>query len=359
MRSRFILVGSLLLFFGFAGGAYAGWPITGNYTCGSSWQKNYPGGMVFPANWCDDGNARSGDGCSSDCTVEPGAACETQRQKKSVCVVCGNGKMEKNILRTETCDDGNSRDGDGCSAGDCQVEGGWVCAGKTGKSVCSNCGNGKVEGAEKCDDGFRNGPNSYCSDECKLNTGWKCTGNGTTLSCKSCGNGIVENGEKCDDGSNESGDGCSNRCIVEKGYSCQGSPSVCTLKCGNGVHDTGEECDLGSDWGTSRNESGAGCNASCKIEKGWTCSAWPANMYSPAMTCTRSQSSSSGTATAKCGDGKLQGGEQCDAGSLNGQGCMKNCKPQAGWTCTNPNGNNQPSVCDNCRHYPDGTIICM
>ena len=35
-----------------------------------------PDGPVMPGGACDDGNAISGDGCSSDCTVEPGYQCE-------------------------------------------------------------------------------------------------------------------------------------------------------------------------------------------------------------------------------------------------------------------------------------------
>lgn len=46
---------------------------------------------------CDDGNTADGDGCSATCTVTS---------------VCGNGVVEWG----EMCDDGNTKDGDGCSA---------------------------------------------------------------------------------------------------------------------------------------------------------------------------------------------------------------------------------------------------
>jgi cysteine-rich repeat protein len=52
---------------------------------------------------CDDGNNRNGDGCSSNCKIED--------------PVCGNGVIEFN----EQCDDDNRRDGDGCSA-TCRLE---------------------------------------------------------------------------------------------------------------------------------------------------------------------------------------------------------------------------------------------
>jgi cysteine-rich repeat protein len=44
-----------------------------------------------------------------------------------------------------------------------------------------------------------------------------------------CGNGLVEGTEACDDGNVGTGDGCSDLCAVESGYTCApGSPSVCT-----------------------------------------------------------------------------------------------------------------------------------
>jgi cysteine-rich repeat protein len=55
-------------------------------------------GHVDPGEECDDGNTRNGDGCSAACHHEP---------------VCGNGRVEVG----EACDDGNTEPGDGCSPG--------------------------------------------------------------------------------------------------------------------------------------------------------------------------------------------------------------------------------------------------
>ena len=52
---------------------------------------------------CDDGNTNDGDGCSATCTIETPAPSTP---------VCGDGKKEG----TEQCDDGNKANGDGCSA---------------------------------------------------------------------------------------------------------------------------------------------------------------------------------------------------------------------------------------------------
>lgn len=51
---------------------------------------------------------------------------------------------------------------------------------------------------------------------------------------RSCGNGRIDTGELCDDGDSDNGDGCSNSCQVETGYTCTGTPSVCTRTNPNG-----------------------------------------------------------------------------------------------------------------------------
>lgn len=83
---------------------------------------------------CDDGNLKNGDGCSNLCTIE----------------LCGNALLDAN----EQCDDGNTRSGDGC--------------------------------------------NQYCQIEF-------------------CGDSVVQNRrhEECDDGNGLAGDGCTAVCLIE------------------------------------------------------------------------------------------------------------------------------------------------
>jgi cysteine-rich repeat protein len=91
------------------------------------------------------------------------------------------------------CDDGNNKDGDGCSS-TCQVEIGYHCLGGS----------------------------KSCPDTCK----------------EICGDGIDLGLLGCDDGNLVSGDGCSDKCEVELGFTCDGGsledPDICHDVCGDG-----------------------------------------------------------------------------------------------------------------------------
>ena len=111
---------------------------------------------------------------------------------------------DSHVTGTEQCDDGNTASGDGCSS-TCQTE------------SASTCGDGTVQVAtEQCDDG-----NTTSGDGCSAT----CQNEGSAL----CGNGAIDGTEACDDGNTASTDGCSATCTVETGYTCTGTPSVCTM----------------------------------------------------------------------------------------------------------------------------------
>ena len=98
-------------------------------------------------------------------------------------VVCGDGIQ----TASEQCDDGNSDDGDGCSAA-CVVE---------------FCGDGVTNNTdEACDDG-----NTVDGDGCRADC----------LGLEVCGDGLIDTvtGERCDDGNNNTGDGCDDQCVPE------------------------------------------------------------------------------------------------------------------------------------------------
>jgi cysteine-rich repeat protein len=136
--------------------------------------------------------------------------------------VCGNGRIE----RTESCDDANVEDGDGCSA-----------ACRRGLE----CGDGVVsaELGEVCDDGAHAGGDG-CASTCR--------------SREACGDGIrdVWTGEVCDDGNEDPLDGCD--CTTRAG-------------CGDGVLDpaAGEVCDDGNRdrWDPEVMERDEVCDTDC------------------------------------------------------------------------------------------------
>src|ERR1051325_266251 len=107
---------------------------------------------------------------------------------------CGDAHVDSD----EQCDDGNTKDGDGCSH-ECKIE---------------MCGNGRVDFGEVCDNGpGKNGVCMGCAADCK--------------SFETCGDGVLDTAckEVCDDHNTKDGDGCSHDCKS-------------TEICGNGIIDT-------------------------------------------------------------------------------------------------------------------------
>lgn len=256
--------------------------------------------LLDPGEVCDDGNTRSGDGCSADCRSTE---------------VCGNGVVD--VALGEVCDDGNTRDGDGCSH-DCRST--------------EACGNGIVDvtAGEQCDSGGID--TATCDADCtvprcgdgRVNpaAGEQCdTAGGDTAACNGrlctfavCGDQYVNRvaGEACDDGNNLGGDGCSADCrssescgngILDPLEECETegvdtaicNGPLCTFPvCGDGYVNVaaGEVCDDGNA------TSGDGCSADCR-------------------------------STEVCGNGivDIAAGEQCDDGNTtDGDGCSATCQ---------------------------------
>jgi cysteine-rich repeat protein len=116
--------------------------------------------------------------------------------------ICGDGTVDAG----ETCDDGNTTDGDGCSA-TCTIE--------------AACGDGNVDSGEECDDGTANSDTT--ADACR-----------TDCTAASCGDNVVDAGEECDGG-------------TDCGTDCTLTPVV-TEVCGNDTIDGIDVCD-GTDLG--------------------------------------------------------------------------------------------------------------
>ncbi|MDH3623753.1 MAG: C25 family cysteine peptidase [Myxococcales bacterium] len=104
-----------------------------------------------------------------------------------------------------------------------QSSGGWtdISCTSTRRYVCEGppiCGNGVVATPEECDDG-NTADGDGCSATCTLEAP------------PPCGDGRIWLGEECDDGDGLGGDGCSSTCQIEPGYTCTGEPSTCTPVC--------------------------------------------------------------------------------------------------------------------------------
>jgi cysteine-rich repeat protein len=266
-------------------------------------------GRVDLAESCDDGNTIEGDGCDGWCWLESDSVCPTPGQACIKASKCGSGI----VTSKKVCDDGNTMDGDGCSR-DCNtVEHGWRCP-LPGKRCIPACGDGILIGGELCDDG-NNNDGDGCSSFCLIEPGYRCPVVGTLCVASLCSG-------------------------IDAGGACDASASAPSSFCGDGLVTLDEQCDDGND--TKANPSNGataygGCATDCKynpycgdgiVNGPEECDDGPANgaSYGDAGSC-----SYFCTWAGYCGDGIVQSqqGEMCDLGELNGttQGlpCIIDC----------------------------------
>ena len=104
-----------------------------------------------------------------------------------------------------------------------------------------------------------------------------------------CGDKQVEGRETCDDGNALAADGCDASCRLEPGWSCSVAGVVChAAACGDAVVIGREDCDDGN------LQAADGCGPDCLVEPGFVCAAGQA------------------CAPTRCGDTILEGSEQCE-----------------------------------------------
>nr|BDT33004.1 DUF4215 domain-containing protein [Myxococcus sp. MH1] len=178
-----------------------------------------------------------------------------------------------------------------------------------------------------------------------------------------CGDGRVGTGESCDDGNRTANDGCSTICQVEPGYTCQGSPSVCTdvNECTNGT----SQCSVNA---TCTNTPGS-YTCTCKAGysgNGRTCNdvnecTNGTSQCSPNATCTNTP----GSYTCACKAGYSGNGRTCNDINecTNGTSqCSVNAtcsNTQGSYTCTCKAGySGNGRTCNDINECTNGTSQC-
>src|SRR5690606_4872698 len=127
------------------------------------------------------------------CAIERDFVCPEEGGPCESTVACG----DRIVSGDETCDDGGTEDGDGCSA-TCTIElPGWVCP-TPGEPCTPVCGDGLLLGDEQCDDGNLV-PNDGCSELCRRQSGFACEQPGVACSLTVCADGNAQGDEQCDD----------------------------------------------------------------------------------------------------------------------------------------------------------------
>ena len=298
-------------------------------------------GIKVGSEQCDDGNTINNDGCQSDCTlITPGFAWTGGgTDSKDVWTQCLSGYTQNSDktawipiwgdglkMPTESCDDGNTSNGDGWSSV-WSIESGYSCTGgsPTSKDTWIVWSVGYIQDVSN--------PTNWI-------TNW--------------GDGLRTSSEEWDDANTSSGDGCSSSWTIESqyiwnggsitskdtwtkwtsGYYQNSSKTQCITTWGDGFKAGSEKCDDGntlngdgwkSDW--SAVESGWVCSGGSTTSKDiWT--KWDKWYY-------QNDPSNPTSCIPKWGDGMRVGYEHWDDGNtVSGDGWSSDwMNIEDGWAC--------------------------
>jgi len=188
----------------------------GHYTCDPNEPGACPDGWVCQLRGTDGVHRcyKSGSAFCQDGVRDPGEICDGAdlgdfsceagwpiclTNCTAICTVCGNGRIELNELGVgEACDDGNTEDGDGCSAR-CEIERSY-CVTPESDECLNWCGDGTINGPELCEAGNLGGAD--CSDfgyhDGALDCTADCRAFDTSSCAHFCGDGQVHDVETCD-----------------------------------------------------------------------------------------------------------------------------------------------------------------
>ncbi|MFA6198770.1 MAG: hypothetical protein WC734_06515, partial [Patescibacteria group bacterium] len=287
---------------------------------------------------CGDGIINASEECepslANTCSNDPTISCRSDLD-------CGSGTCRTS---EEFCPGGTGRRSRTCNLATCRWNDWGTCL--------ATCGNGIVDAGEACDRGRGGGripgggtlpTNQYqCSTVCRMSGGY-------------CGDGILQSGvgERCDDGVDNGRYGRKADGTPYCATGCVGSAPFC----GNTVTDGREECDRNTvtakgfcspetepyDPNTPIVPYDFPCdsNDDCPSDGGerWLCRTCPTvggYPYVRTKTCYASGSPEQCqwnmawdvcTVTGECGNGTVEGGEQCDDGNdVNTDACTDTCQ---------------------------------
>jgi cysteine-rich repeat protein len=281
-----------------------------------------PDGSYVPNEQCDDMNNADGDGCSADCRLEF-APFRCPWEGPCTPIECGDGIVDRvPNAPFEECDDGGLENGDGCSD-QCVVESGALCFGHPSScaftppgDVCSNS-LALPDGASNHDlSAFQ--PDLDCLDTCSGNDMWFSR--------------VLQPREQ-----------------LALGVSAQFDGQVVLFESGAGG--CRERIAIGSQWFASGSSQQvlADNPTDGAITVFAAVVAWSnppaqgaftlnAQVAIPALDCDVEP-----CADVVCGDGVINGTEQCDDGQAvpaSGDGCSSACVVETGYGCSG-----QPSTC--------------
>ena len=217
---------------------------------------------------CFDGNLANGDGCDSDCRIEPCFACSGE---PSICTPAADGSAcddRQDCTTGETCTGGvcggsspvapcidltglwrrsaNTFLGNFTERADIRQRGGtlifrWEPEGTYSDVGTIDTSTGVMNLATPSTFFFCAGPLTFegtaaadgrtysGSGDFAIDRPTGCLSGTSTELGSRCGGGSVDPGEECDDGNASNGDGCDVDCAIEPCFECAGSPSTCTV----------------------------------------------------------------------------------------------------------------------------------
>jgi cysteine-rich repeat protein len=267
--------------------------------------------------------------------------CPPERPLAECNADCGDGR----ITGTERCDTAIAAGSDGACPTSCPSSDPCVRRKVVGKDCEQTCEDSTITEVGMADACCPAGANSTVDADCP----------------SVCGNQIVESGETCDPQtdcapcvsddpclevqSSGSADACNARCTLVPKTTCSGgdqccpagcdtaNDSDCSQTCGNGTIEENESCEP---------EGAPSCPASCDDGDVCTTDLTSGAADSCSLRCTHlkvteprsedgccpagANANTDSDCTAACGNGKLEGDEQCDDGNASaGDGCSASC----------------------------------